>query len=51
MQTNTRVKIALVGASDRQLEELLRPGGAQIVTLSIDDLPGEGVVALEFVKQ
>jgi pilus assembly protein CpaE len=40
MQTNTRVKIALVGASDRQLEELLRPSGAQIVTLSIDDLPG-----------
>jgi pilus assembly protein CpaE len=39
MQTSTRVRIALVGATDRQLDELLRPSGVDMLTLSLDDLP------------
>lgn len=40
MTKSPRVRIALVGTADRQLEELLRPSGAQALTLSVEDLPG-----------
>jgi pilus assembly protein CpaE len=38
MKTNPRVTIALVGTTDRQLDEMLRPGGAQIAALSTGEL-------------
>jgi pilus assembly protein CpaE len=38
MKTNPRVTIALVGSTDRQLDELLGPGGAQIIRLPAGEL-------------
>jgi pilus assembly protein CpaE len=35
---NSRVTVALVGSTDRQLDEMLRPGGAQTVSLSAGEL-------------
>jgi pilus assembly protein CpaE len=38
MKINPRTTIALVGTTDRQLDEMLRPSGAQIVALSAGEV-------------